>query len=400
MSNKKKNTKKKKKPFHSDFYDFNLVAVIILLTCFGLIMLYSTSAYNARVDYEGDDMYLLKRQALFSIVSIIVALGISKVDYHILKHFTVILYVLAAGLMFLVLTPLGVEVNGAKRWVKILGVQFQPSEIAKIAVIICIAYMVTQMGKKVRTFKACVVLLGTGGLLAVITLVVTNNLSTAIIIMGITAGMVFLAHPNTKVFLIIAGSIFSVAALTILIISLTIQESDNFRIRRILAWIHPEEYADGYSYQTVQALYAIGSGGFFGKGLGNSIQKLGSVPEAQNDMIFSIVCEELGVFGAFLILALFFYLLYRLFFIASNAPDMFGSLLVSGVFIHIALQVILNVSVVVNFIPNTGVTLPFFSYGGTSSFFLMAEMGMALSVARRIKFREPQDAPEQLKSSV
>lgn len=141
-------------------------------------------------------------------------------------------------------------------------------------------------------------------------------------------------------------------------------------------------------YQVLQGLYAIGSGGFFGKGLGNSAQKLGTIPEAQNDMIFSIVCEELGVFGAALLLLMFGYLLYRLFFIAQNAPDLVGSLMVTGIFIHIALQVILNIAVVLNLMPNTGITLPFISYGGTSVVFLMSEMGLALSVARQIKFQD------------
>lgn len=140
----------------------------------------------------------------------------------------------------------------------------------------------------------------------------------------------------------------------------------------------------------MQALYAIGSGGFFGKGLGNSVQKLGVIPEAQNDMIFSIVCEELGIFGGAIVLLLFGYLLYRLFFISQNASDMYGSLVVSGIFIHIALQVILNVCVVTNLIPNTGITLPFISYGGTSILFLMTEMGLALSVARNIVFQTPE----------
>ena len=151
----------------------------------------------------------------------------------------------------------------------------------------------------------------------------------------------------------------------------------------------PQETA---AYQTIQALYAIGSGGFLGRGLGNSIQKLGSVPEAQNDMIFSIICEELGIVGGVILLLLFGYLLYRLCFIAQNAPDLFGSLIVSGIFIHIALQVILNIAVVVNLMPNTGVTLPFISYGGTSIMFLMAEMGLALSVSKQIKLKTPERA--------
>ena len=174
----------------------------------------------------------------------------------------------------------------------------------------------------------------------------------------------------------------------VLVLSSSMETSSNFRLRRILVWLHPEDYASGDGYQTIQALYAIGSGGLLGRGLGNSIQKLGSVPEAQNDMIFSIICEELGVFGGIFVLILFGYLLYRLFFIAQNAPDLFGSLIVTGIFIHIALQVILNIAVVLNLMPNTGVTLPFISYGGTSIVFLMSEMAIALSVARQIKFQE------------
>ena len=199
-----------------------------------------------------------------------------------------------------------------------------------------------------------------------------------------------MAHPDTKIFLIIAGVGIALDVVTVIFLNATVSvdSSGSFLIRRILVWLHPEDFADDAGYQTIQALYAIGSGGFFGRGLGNSIQKLGSVPEAQNDMIFSIICEELGIFGGIIVLLLYAYLLYRLFFIAQNAPDMFGSLMVSGIFIHMALQVILNIAVVVNLMPNTGITLPFISYGGTSILFLMAEMGLALSVARKIKFED------------
>ena len=170
--------------------------------------------------------------------------------------------------------------------------------------------------------------------------------------------------------------------------TIDISQMKDFRLRRVMVWLQPERYAQSGGYQIMQAMYAIGSGGFFGKGLGNSVQKLGAVPEAQNDMIFSIICEELGVFGCIIILLLFAYLLYRLIFIAHNAPDLYGSLMVCGIFFHIALQVILNICVVINLIPTTGITLPFFSYGGTSIVFLMAEMGIALSVSRQIKFEE------------
>ena len=372
----------------SDYYDYNLVAVIILIMCFGLIMLYSTSSYMAQIN-EGDDMFYFKKQALYSIGCLLVALAESCMDYHLLEKMPSILYGAAIVLMVLVKTPLGVTSHGARRWLK-LGVQFQPAELAKIAVIVCLPYMIVHMGKKVRTLKGCMVLAVVGGGLALAAYVFTDNLSTAIIIFCITAGLIFVAHPDIKIFIIIAGVVIALAVFGVIFLNATVSVdgSGSFRLRRIMVWLHPEEYADSWGYQTIQALYAIGSGGFFGRGLGNSIQKLGSVPEAQNDMIFSIICEELGIFGGLIVLMLYAYLLYRLFVIAQNAPDVFGSLMVSGIFIHIALQVILNIAVVVNLMPNTGVTLPFISYGGTSIVFLMAEMGLALSVARQIKFEE------------
>ena len=372
------------------YYDYSLVAVIILLTCFGLIMLYSTSSYLAEVQ-QGDDMFYFKKQALISAASIIGALVISRIDYHILTRFITLLYGIAIVLMMLVKTPLGITANGARRWLGVgESLQFQPAEIAKIAVIVCLPYMIVHMGKKVRTLKACMLLGAMGGALAFVAYVFTDNLSTAIIIFCITAGLIFVAHPNVKPFLIIGGVGVALIIMLILFLNATVDPAtnENFRIQRILVWLHPEDFASGDGYQTIQALYAIGSGGLLGRGLGNSIQKLGSVPEAQNDMIFSIVCEELGILGGVMVLLLFAYLLYRLFFIAQNAPDMYGSLMAAGIFIHIALQVIFNIAVVVNLMPNTGITLPFISYGGTSIVFLMAEMGLALSISRQIKFQE------------
>ena len=372
------------------YYDYSLVAVIILLTCFGLIMLYSTSSYLAEVQ-QGDDMFYFRKQALISGASIIGALVISRIDYHILTRFITLLYGMAIVLMMLVKTPLGITANGARRWLGVgESLSFQPSEIAKIAVIVCLPYMIVHMGKKVKTLKACMLLGAMGGALAFVAYVFTDNLSTAIIIFCITAGLIFVAHPNVKPFLIIGGVGVALIIILILFLNATVDPAtnENFRIQRILVWLHPEDFASGDGYQTIQALYAIGSGGLLGRGLGNSIQKLGSVPEAQNDMIFSIVCEELGILGGVMVLLLFAYLLYRLFFIAQNAPDMFGSLMAAGIFIHIALQVIFNIAVVVNLMPNTGITLPFISYGGTSIVFLMAEMGLALSISRQIKFQE------------
>lgn len=389
MSREKKAIKKPKTKKKTDYYDYSLLAVIILLTCFGLVMLYSTSSYMAELNY-GDDMYYFKKQAAISFGCIIIALGISQIDYHILTKFTGVLYGMAAILMILVKTPLGRTANGARRWLNLGPLSFQPSEVAKIAVIVCLSYMIVNMGRNIKTLKAFMILAGSGSALAFLAYACTDNLSTAIIIFCITMGLIFIAHPKVKPFLIAAGVGIVLIIIFVMILSSSLETSSSFRLRRILVWLHPEDFASGDGYQTIQALYAIGSGGFLGCGLGNSIQKLGSVPEAQNDMIFSIVCEELGILGGIILLLLFAYLLYRLFFIAQNAPDMFGSLMVSGIFIHIALQVIFNIAVVLNLMPNTGVTLPLVSYGGTSIVFLMSEMGLALSVARQIKFKEPE----------
>ena len=389
MSREKKAIKKPKTKKKTDYYDYSLLAVIILLTCFGLVMLYSTSSYMAELNY-GDDMYYFKKQAAISFGCIIIALGISQIDYHILTKFTGVLYGMAAILMILVKTPLGRTANGARRWLNLGPLSFQPSEVAKIAVIVCLSYMIVNMGRNIKTLKAFMILAGSGSALAFLAYACTDNLSTAIIIFCITMGLIFIAHPKVKPFLIAAGVGIVLIIIFVMILSSSLETSSSFRLRRILVWLHPEDFASGDGYQTIQALYAIGSGGFLGRGLGNSIQKLGSVPEAQNDMIFSIVCEELGILGGIILLLLFAYLLYRLFFIAQNAPDLFGSLMVSGIFIHIALQGIFNIAVVLNLMPNTGVTLPLVSYGGTSIVFLMSEMGLALSVARQIKFKEPE----------
>ena len=216
-------------------------------------------------------------------------------------------------------------------------------------------------------------------------LFLTDNLSTSIIVMAITCILIFVIHPKTKPFLAIIGIGAAAAAIGIAVLSVTVANSDNFRLQRIISWLNPEATMDTGSYQVMQGLYAIGSGGFFGKGLGNSTQKLGVIPEAQNDMILVVICEELGVFGAILILVLFGLLLYRLMFIAKNAPDLYGSLIATGIFAHIALQVILNIAVVTGLLPTTGITLPFISYGGTAILFLMAEMGIALGISRKIR---------------
>lgn len=387
MTKREKNTKKNRRPGKVRYYDYSLLAILIFLICFGLVMLYSTSAYSALIKYH-DSMFYFKRQLVFCLAGFAVIYVVTKIDYHIYIKLAKPLYMISIFLMALVQTPLGKEVNGARRWLRLpAGQQLQPAEIAKIAVILFIPVLIIQMGKQIQPLRGIIRVLLWGGFSAACVFILTDNLSTAIIVMGISCILIFVVHARTAPFIALVTAGIASILVGAQILGRILATSENFRLRRILVWLNPEQHASEGGFQVMQGLYAIGSGGFFGKGLGNSAQKM-VIPEVQNDMILSIICEELGVFGAIIILVLFGMLLYRLLFIAQNAPDIYGSLIVTGVFAHIALQVILNVMVVTNLIPTTGITLPFISYGGTSILFLAAEMGIALGVSRQIKFDE------------
>lgn len=372
------------------YFDYDLLLVIVFLMCFGLVMLYSTSAYEATADF-GNDLFYFTRQSMFAVLGFAAMFIVSKIDYHFYGAFAFEIYLFAMFMMALVRTPLGVTLNGARRWIQLPGNQtLQPAEITKIAVILFISYELCRLGKKAYTLKGMMRVFIFGAVASGGVLFLTDNLSTAIIVMAITCILIFVIHPKTKPFVMIIAAGVLLAAIGIIILSIIIANTDaatseNFRLQRVISWLNPEATASTGSYQVMQGLYAIGSGGLFGKGLGNSTQKLGIIPEAQNDMILVVICEELGVFGVFLILLLFGVMLYRLMFIAKNAPDLYGSLIATGIFAHIALQVILNIAVVTGLLPTTGITLPFISYGGTAILFLMAEMGVALGISRRIR---------------
>lgn len=371
------------------YYDYNLLASVILLTCFGLVMLYSTSAYEAQVNH-GSDMYYFGKQAAISAACLVAVVIASQFDYHFYVKFAGLVFVAANILLFLT-KFIGREINGAKRWIYFGSLSFQPAELGKLAIILFLPVVIVKLGRNMKGWKAPGVVFALGALSALLTWQFTDNLSTAMIIAGITVVLVFVAHPKSKPFILAGTAIGVIGVVGMRLLVSMMGTSDSFRLNRILVWMDPEAYSSLGGYQIMQALYAIGSGGLFGKGLGNSAQKLGAVPEAQNDMIFAIVCEELGVFGAAVLTLMFLFLLYRLLFIAQNAPDLLGSLIATGIFAHIALQVVLNISVVTNLIPTTGVTLPFVSYGGTSVLFLMGEMALALSVSRQIKLSERTD---------
>ncbi len=382
---KEVNTKTKSK---SQYFDYGLLAIVIFLMCFGLVMLYSTSSYSAALKFNGNSMYYFSRQAVISAGSLVALLFISKIDYHWYAKIAKMIYWIAFVLMALVLTPLGIEAYGARRWIQLpFGQSMQPAEVTKIAIILFIPLLICKAGKHIKDLKVFGKIFLWGAAAAAGVFFLTDNLSTAIIVMGMVCVMLFVAHPKTAPFIALAGVGAALIAVAVKVLKGMSDVEGGFRIQRILVWLHPEKYSGEGGFQVMQGLYAIGSGGFFGKGLGNSAQKM-IIPEVQNDMILSIICEELGVFGAIVVLTLFGMLLYRLMFIARNAPDLYGSLIVTGIFAHIAIQVILNVAVVLNIIPTTGITLPFISYGGTSILFLMAEMGLALGVSRRIQLEE------------
>ena len=360
------------------FYDISLVVMVFSITLFGLLMLYSASSYTAERDNLGE-MFYLKRQALFAGFGFLVMLFISRfIDYHIFTKLNLVIYAIAA-VAVIVTSLIGVASHGSNRWIVIFGVRFQPSELMKPAIIILFATLLTHKGRKLDGFVP--MLKAAAWALVPAAIIAYTNLSTAMIVAGIAAFMLFVAVKSYKYHLMLLGGGIA-AYLGAYPLSLLLQKMKvlhGYQITRILAWKDPSSYEDE-TFQTLQGLYAIGSGGIFGRGLGESIQKF-IMPESQNDMIFTIICEELGFVGGLGVMLVYALILFRLYEIAKNARDLFGSLLVIGVMSHIALQAILNIAVATNSIPNTGITLPFISYGGTSLVILLAEIGICLNVS-------------------
>lgn len=379
--------RRKKQRQSEYFFDYSLLFIVLFLLGFGLVMLYSTSSYEATQDY-GSSTFFLEKQLKATILGLAAMMVVANIPYHFWEKFYGLGYVASVVLLLLII-PFGHESGGAKRWFRIGGLSIQPSEIAKLCMILFLAVMICKMGKGIRSWKGFIAVILMPLPVVLMVWKITSNLSSAIIIMGIAVLMVFVASPDYKKF-ILMGVIGAagVALVVFLIVNAASADGLNYRGERVLAWLDPEAYVSDTGYQTLQALYAIGSGGIWGKGLGQSMQKLGFIPEAQNDMIFSIICEELGLFGAVAIILMFVMLIWRLMVIANNAPDLFGALLVVGVMGHMAIQVILNIAVVTNTIPNTGISLPFISYGGTAVLFQLAEIGLVLNVAKRIQLKE------------
>ena len=356
--------------------DITFFALVSILLTVGLVMLFSAS-YAYSFAYFGNSYRFIIRQAAFAVVGFILMMLISKIDYHVYRKFSWVVYIVAVALLTLLIAmPPMIDGVDYKRWIVVGGLTFQPSEIAKFAIVLLFSHLIAANHKAMKNFKFGILFFGF--LLAVVCglVVAEPHLSATVLIFFIgillmVVGGVRLLHVGLCGLVGVAGG--ALAILTGIV---------GYGGDRIKYWLDPWADATGLGYQTIQSLLAVGSGGVLGKGLGQSVQKHLWVPEPHNDFIFSIVCEELGLIGAMIIIVLFCALVWRGFTIAMKAPDKFGALMAVGLTFQVGLQAILNILVVTNTIPNTGISLPFFSYGGTALLILLCEMGIVLSVSR------------------
>lgn len=384
-----RNASRRRQQKGESFMDYSLLFIVLFLVGFGMVMVFSSSSYEANLKM-GDSTRYLRQQLLASILGLVAMMVVANIPYHFWERFAVPAYIGSVVLILLII-PFGHSSGGATRWLYIGPLSLQVAEVAKLGMILFLSSLICKMGKAIRTKKGFYFVLAIPLPIALMLWKITNNLSSAIIVMAIAVLMLFVSCPDYKRFFLLGLLTLAGAAAVVFYVVQTAQahvDDLDFRGARVLAWLDPEAYSSDTGFQTLQALYAIGSGGVLGKGLGQSMQKRGFLPEAQNDMIFSIICEELGLFGGIAVIIMFLMLIWRLMIIANNAPDLYGALLVVGVMGHIAVQVILNIAVVTNTIPNTGISLPFISYGGSSVMFLLIEIGMTLSVAKGIRLKD------------
>lgn len=355
--------------------DFGMFVITISLLCIGLVMVASASSYHALI-YYGDSNHLFVRQLCFALVGIVAMIAISKVDYRKYKKWGYLAFILAAILLLLVITPLGVTRNGAKRWLGIGEVlQFQPSEIMKPVLVIAIATYLSRNTRKLNDWKGYIVPIIM--LLIVGLLMYFQKHMSGLLVLGVAAlSVIFTSGVKLKTKTIVAAVLIVGLAGTAFIFA------DNFRLQRIFSFLNPEQDIQDGNWQAAQSLYAIGSGGLLGRGLGQSRQKYLWLPEAQNDFIFSILGEELGFVGSAVVLILFACFIFKGYKIAMTCKDFYGSLIAAGITSVFAIQIIVNIAVVTCTMPVTGMPLPFFSYGGTSLAINLCSMGVLLNISK------------------
>lgn len=388
MPSKSEKKVKRFSNFLNNKMDYVLVITVLILVSLGVVMVLSASAPSALSKTGSSYTYFIK-QFIFAILGIIAMLFISKIDYRFYKKYYWIVYILSVAVLLLVLAPgLGKTVNGALRWIEIKGLQFQPSEITKIGLIIFYAGYLSDHKGELKDFwrgflKPLILLL----IPVAILYKVQNHLSVSLVITVITFVMMLMA--GVRMLHFVWAGLAGGATGAILLLKGKMDQikgiggtTESFRLDRIKVFFDPWSDATGTGYQMIQSLYAIGSGGLFGVGLGNSKQKYLYIPEPQNDFIFAIVAEELGFVGCVAIIALFAVFVWRGIVISMKAPDMFGSLIAIGITTLVAIQTIINIAVVTASIPTTGMALPFFSYGGTALVILLASVGILLNISR------------------
>ncbi len=354
--------------------DFGFLFTVVILLAMGLLMVFSAS-YPYAYYYFGDGLHFIKRQLLWTGAGTVAMIVAANFDYRKYKKLAFPILVISAVFLLAVLA-IGINLNGAKRWLGVGALTFQPSEIAKLGLIIYFAASLTQAKDKIKQFSYMIRYLVIAGVFMGL-LLLQPHFSVCIII-GMTL-VIMLVVSGAKIRHFVAMGI------PVIFAGVAVVLMEPYRLKRVTTFLDPFSDALGAGWQIIQSLYAIGSGGLFGVGFGNSRQKFLYVSEPQNDFIFSIICEELGFVGAVTILVLFGMLLWRGMKIAINAPDTFGSLLVTGIMSLVGVQVVLNIAVVTSSIPTTGIPLPFFSAGGSSLLFLMAAMGIVLNVSRHKK---------------
>ena len=385
----KKKVRKGSIPIKENLH-IKIIATLMIICVFGCLMVFSASSYTCaqKEMYNYDSMYMLKKQAIFMLISFgIVFVSLFVNLALVIEKLAIPIYCTAYICILLLLSPFAVSSHGATRWIRLMGLQFQVAEIVKISVIVMLAYMVKKYHKHLANPKLTIRMWLAGGVPACLLFVISSDLSSSVVILGIVFGITLITNDTLKLHLSVFVTALVVVGGYVIHIANNLPspdelESVSFRVGRIAAWLKPELYASDQAYQTLNGLYAIGSGGLFGKGIGMSVMKQ-HIPEAQNDMIFAIIVEELGIVGGCVLIFLYIYILYLLMRVIINSESVVETTMVLGVMLHIALQSFVNLSVSMAVLPNTGIGLPFISYGGTSVLCLMFEMAIVCSIAKK-----------------